>query len=151
MDANKFHNNSIQKGFAQGQDGVLEHTELFDHIIRDAKRHHRSLCAVLLDLRNAFGEVQHNLIRCSLNYHHVPADFIKIFDSIYSHFKITVSVRGQSTEAITVNRGVLQGDPCSPLLFNICFNSLMRLLEKPERTKLGYMWGKDPNQQCSWL
>ena len=34
---NEYHNNNIQKGFAHGQDGVLEHTELLDYMMRDAK------------------------------------------------------------------------------------------------------------------
>src|SRR3989442_8068234 len=52
---------------------------------------------------------------------------------------------------ITVRRGVLQGDPCSPLLFSLCFNSLMRLLESPGYKQMGYFWGKHQHQQCSWL
>ena len=151
LDRNHYHNNDIQKGFAHGQDGVLEHTELFDFIVKDAKKHHRGMFAVLLDLRNAFGEVQHNLIRSSLRYHHVPDTFINIFNSIYSDFRVTVSCLGQNTEAIAVNRGVLQGDPCSPLLFNLCFNSLMRLLEAPTYAQMGYTWGNNHYQQCSWL
>src|SRR5437867_9330106 len=35
LDNNKYHNNNIQKGFAHGQDGVLEHTELLDFMMRD--------------------------------------------------------------------------------------------------------------------
>src|SRR6267154_1945203 len=61
-DVNNYHNNNIQKGFAHGQDGVLEHTELLNFLMKDAKRTHRGYFAVLLDLRNAFGEVHHNLI-----------------------------------------------------------------------------------------
>jgi len=38
LDVNKYHNNNIQKGFAHGQDGVREHTELLDFIMRDAKK-----------------------------------------------------------------------------------------------------------------
>jgi len=138
LDVNKYHNNNIQKGFAHGQDGVLEHTEMLDFIMRDAKRTHRSYFVVLLDLRNAFGEVQHNLIRSSLRYHHVPESFIRVFDSIYSDFGIAVSSGGLLTDKILVKRGVLQGDPCSPLFFNLCFNSLMRLLETPQYKQLGY-------------
>src|SRR6267154_5184209 len=54
-------------------------------------------------------------------------------------------------DTIIVRRGVLQGDPCSPLLFNICFNSLMRLLETPEYKQMGYFWGMRQYNQCSWL
>jgi len=151
LDNNKFHNSSIQKGFAHGQDGVLEHTELFDFILGDAKKRHRGMVAVLLDLRNAFGEVQHNLIRSSLRYHHVPDTFINIFNIIYSDFRITVSCRDQTTAPIVVNKGVLQGDPCSPLLFNLCFNSLMRLLELPAYLQMGYTWGNNTFQRCNWL
>ena len=114
LDNNTYHNNNIQKGFAHGQDGVLEHTELLDYMMKDAKKTHRNYFVVLLDLRNAFGEVHHNLIRSSLRYHHVPEAFIRVFNSIYSDFGVTVSSQGQLTDMILVRRGVLQGDPCSP-------------------------------------
>ena len=52
---------------------------------------------------------------------------------------------------ISVRRGVLQGDPFSPLLFNLCFNSLMRLLETPGYKQMGYLWGKHQHQQCSCM
>ncbi len=149
LDKNSYHNNNIQKGFAHGQDGVLEHTELLDFMMSDAKKSHRGYFVVLLDLRNAFSEVHHNLIRSSLRYHHVPEAFIQVFNSIYSGFSVSVSSKGELTEMITVRRGVLQGDPCSPLLFNICFNSLMRLLEAPGYRHMGYMWGKRQHQPIS--
>ena len=151
LDNNNYHNNNIQKGFAHGQDGVLEHTELLGFILRDAKKSHRGYFAVLLDLRNAFGEIHHNLIRSSLKYHHVPDTFIRIFDSIYHDFGVAVSSCGQLTDMISVRRGVLQGDPCSLLLFNLCFNSLMRLLETPGYRQMGYFWDSRQHQQCSWL
>src|SRR6267154_2524639 len=99
----------------------------------------------------AFGEGHHNLIRSSLRYHHVPETFIQIFNIIYSDFGVTVSSQGQLIDMILVRRGVLQGDPCSPLLFNLCFNSLMRLLESPGYKQMGFFWGKHQHQQLSWL
>ena len=54
---------------------VLEHTEMLSHLIKDAKRHSRSLVVTLLDLRNAFGEISHDPIHASMEYHHLPNPF----------------------------------------------------------------------------
>jgi len=151
LDSNNYHNNQTQKGFTKNVDGVLEHSELLNFLLKDAKRHVRSIVVILLDLRNAFGEIQHELIRTSLRHHHVPDIFINSFNSIYSHFTVSVACRNEATGMIAVNKGVLQGDPCSPLLFNLCFNSLLRVLETPFYSKLGYIWGKSSFNHCNWL
>ena len=134
---NNYIDKSIQKGFWPGSDGVSEHTELLAHMIKDAKRHQRSLIIILLDLRNAFGEVHHELIRSALAYHHLPDQLVRLFNSIYCNSFVAVSTGCEWTSAIRVEKGVLQGDPCSPLLFNLCFNLLMMTLHKPEYQKLG--------------
>src|SRR6218665_2516111 len=65
---------------------------------------------------------------------------------------VSIAVGKGNTEFIPVERGVLQGDPCSPLLFNICFNPLMRTLSQNKYKHLGYMWGPnvDPYSK-TWL
>ena len=80
---NDFIDEKIQKGFWPKSDGVSEHSEMLGHIIRDAKKRSRSVIITLLDLRNAFGEVHHNLINACLQYHHVPELFTKLFNDIY--------------------------------------------------------------------
>ena len=87
--------------------------------MRDAKRHQRSLDVTLLDLRNAFGEIHHGLIKFALDYHYVRAELIAVFSSICDNFKVTISRNNSWSEAMVVERGVLQGDPASPLIFNI--------------------------------
>jgi hypothetical protein len=144
-------NTTIQKGFVGGVEGVMEHIELLDNVIKSAKKHQRSLFLTLFDLRNAFGEVRHNLIRSSLVYHHFPELFISLFNNIYSNFNIVVSCNNAVTDPIQVKKGVLQGDPCSPLLFNICFNSLIQVLNTPNYKKTGYIWGNKASQQTNWL
>ena len=66
-------------------DGVSEHTKLLTHLIADGKRNARSLVVSLMDLPNAFGEVQHtcSLIRAAIKYHHLPEYITDIFNSIY--------------------------------------------------------------------
>src|SRR6218665_1346615 len=116
---NPYIDNHIQKGFWPKVDGVTEHTELLSQIILDAKRKSRGLIVTLLDLKNAFGEVHHDLIRASLNYHHLPSICTDIFNSIYHGSSIFVAVKNEWTSQLMVERGVLQGDPCSPLMFNL--------------------------------
>ena len=105
---------------------------MLSHLMHDAKRNMRCLVVTLLDLKNAFGEVHHNLIRASLAFHNVPSLFIDIFNNIYTGSRVKIAVNDEWTDEILVERGVLQGDPCSPLLFNICFSTLMLTLSKPE-------------------
>ena len=94
----------------------------------------------------------HNLIRSVMEYHHLPSIFRDLFDAIYTDSHIKIAVNKDWTSNLGVNKGVLQGDPCSPLLFNLCFNTLMRILREKKLEKLGYIWGPDGNSnECSWL
>src|SRR6218665_3767860 len=123
----------------------------WSQIILDAKSKSRGLIVTQLDLKNAFGEVHHDLIRESLNYHHRPSIGLctDIFNSIYHGSSIIVAVKNEWTSQLMVERGVLQGDPCSSLMFNLCFNTLMKTLSKPEFKSLGYIWGPPSKLQLA--
>ena len=94
-----------------------------------------------MDLRNAFGEIDHGLIRATLQEYNVPATVIRLFENIYKDSRVVIAVNKDQTEPVVVKRDVLQGDPSSPLLFNVCFNSLMRTIMQPKYHQLGYLWG----------
>ena len=57
----------IQKGFTPGLPGTFEHTAQMADIINKARAKQRSLVITLLDLKNAFDEVHHNLIQTALD------------------------------------------------------------------------------------
>ena len=104
------------------------------------------------NLRNAFGEVHHDLIRSVMDYHHLPAIFTDLFDAIYTDSYVRIAVNRDWTSDLPVSKGVLQGDPCSPLLFNLCFNTLMHILHEKKLENLGYIWGPDGHaNECAWL
>ena len=133
-------------------DGVTEHSELLAHLMKVAKREQRNIFISLLDLRNAFGLIHHNLIKYSLKFHNLPNEFIDIFTSIYSNSFITVAVNNIWTNPIRVERGVLQGDPSSPLLFNLCMNTFIKTIEQPKMQSLGFSWGPASHRFLrSWL
>ena len=152
LEINSLINKNIQKGFYPKVDGLTEHTQLLTHMLKDAKKHQRSIIVTLLDLQNAFGEVSHNLISSTLDHHHIPSQIRNLIKFIYTDYAISVSGCDKLTPPIAVKRGVLQGDPVSPLLFNLCFNPLMKIIEKTEYQQCGYLWGPTANLKSrAWL
>ena len=115
---NQFIESKIQKVFWRVILGTTEHTELLTHIIRHTKIKQRQLIIKLLDLKNAFGEVDHKLLLKVLEYHHIP-DVIKLLISDYHKHAITIGTDTYFTGPLIVGKGVFQGDRLSPLLFNM--------------------------------
>ena len=63
-----------QKGFTPGMSGTFEHIAEMTHLINHSRLKQKSLTITLIDLKNAFGEVDHNLIQSVLRYHHRPCN-----------------------------------------------------------------------------
>jgi len=135
---NDFIEAEIQKGFTPKIAGVLEHTSMMANIIDKARTKQRSLVLTLLDLKNAFGEVHHNLIEEVLLYHHIPAKAKALISSLYTDFHTSVITDDFLTPAIPVRKGVLQGDCLSPLLFNMCFNTFIQYIRQEKYKQLGF-------------
>jgi len=113
----------MQKGFWPGVDGVTEHFELLQYLLWFQKKKKRDIFDILLDLKNALGEVHHSLIRFALTQHHVPDDKIELILSQYNGFFLNITVKGSDLKSppIHVQRGVFQGDTLFPLQFNLVF------------------------------
>ncbi len=103
LSANKFIEHNIQKGFTANLSGTLQHTAQMANIINQAQIKQQSL-----DLRNAFGEVHHNLITSVLDYHHIPEHIKFIVRSLYTDFNTLIITSEFHTPYIPVGRGMLQ-------------------------------------------
>ena len=108
------------------------------NIINKARTKQRSLIITLLDLKNAFGEVHHNLIYEVLDYHYIPNHVKNLIRSLYTDFQTSIITEEFSTPFITVGRGVLQGDCLSPLLFNMTFNTFIQHIKSQKYRQLGF-------------
>jgi len=99
----------MQKGFWPGVDGVTKHVELLKYLLRFQKKKKRDIFVILLDLKNAFGEVHHSLIRFALTQHHVPDDTIELILPQYNGFFLNITAKGSDLKSppIHVQRGVL--------------------------------------------
>ena len=108
------------------------------NIIDKARKSQRSVVITLLDLKNAFGKVHHNLIQKVLLYHHIPDKTQALISSLYDGFHTPVITDHYSTPAIPVRCGVLQDDSLSPLIFNMCFNTFIQCIRQEKYKQLGF-------------
>ena len=92
----------------------------------------------LLDLRNAFGEMHHSLIDRALEQHHVRQDIREIVKNLYCCFKISMLTDGFVTDFIHMEKGVLQGDCFSPLMFNLIINTFIHSVKHEQYEQFGY-------------
>ena len=94
----------------------------------------------MIDLKNAFGEINHQLLKSVLEYHHLPDEIIKLILEFYHKYTISVGTKEFFTDPIEVGKGVLQGDCLSPLLFNMCVNTLIKCIENDRLRCFGYCY-----------
>ena len=138
LSSNNYLEHKIQKGFLPKLSGTFEHTAQMAHVINKARVKQRYLVITLLDLKNAFGEVHHNLIPEVLKYHDIPLHIQTIIGNLYSNFHTSIITKSFKTPFLKVGRGVLQGDCLSPLTFNLCFNTFIRYISDPKFTQFGF-------------
>ena len=117
---NYYIEHNIQKGFTPKVAGTLEHTAHMAHIINTARIKQRSVIITLLDLKNAFDELHHNLIYEVLQYHHLPREISDLIQSLYTNFQTSIITEQFSTPFITIGRGVKV--TVSALSFLICLS-----------------------------
>ena len=108
------------------------------NVINTARIEQKSIVITLLDLKNAFGEVHHNLIPSVVRYKHVPDHIQTLIRSLYSNFQTSIITDLFQTPFIRVDSGVLQGDCLSPLTFNLCFNTVIRYISDQKFRQFGF-------------
>ena len=126
---------SAQKGFL-AYDGCAEHNFVLQAIMTDSRRKKRDLLLTWLDLRDAFGSVPHDLLLSSMQRFGLSGSILTIVEDIYTGSSISVRTGKTSfTPPIPQRRGVKQGCPLSPILFNIALEGMLRHLEE---SAIGY-------------
>ena len=90
LQRNGYIKHNIQNGFQPKLSGTFEHTAQHANVINTARTKQTSLVVTLLDLKNAFGEVHHNLIPEILRYHHIPDHIQQLVSSLYLTFQTSV-------------------------------------------------------------
>ena len=124
-----------QKGFREC-DGCVEHAFTLQEVLDDSRRGRSKLNVVWIDIQKAFDSVPHNLIIEHLQKAKIPANVVTLIRNLYSgSYNLIQDRSGNSANLCLNGRGVRQGCPLSPLLFNIVINPL---LERISESGIGY-------------
>lgn len=116
-------------------DGTQENLTILNTLLADARKNKKSLHIATLDLRKAFDSVTHGTIIESITTLGCPKTFIDYVTDLYLNAK-TVLQYNLSTDILDIKRGVLQGDPLSPLLFNLVMDRAIKKLS----ANIGYAY-----------
>ena len=109
---------TFRKVFGRGS-LAQSNAETLTYMINHARRYQRNLVITLLDLKNAFGELDHNLITSVLHYHHVPDNIRSLIGSFYTNYAISVGTNDFITNSINVEK-VFYKEIVSVRSFLIC-------------------------------
>ena len=134
---NQFIESHHQKGFVPGMSGTFQNIAEMSHIINHSRKHQRSVTITLIDLENAFGEVRHSLVQSVLRYHHIPDEMNCTVKLLYCDFRLSIITNDFCTKHIAVQKGVLQSNSISPLIFNL-INNFIQYVQEEKSTNFSY-------------
>ena len=77
----------------------------------------------------AFPSVSHSFLLKSLEYLGLPEGAMNFIRAMYHDNKCYIRLHGQDFAGFSMRGGVRQGCPLSPLLFAVCVDILLRMLE----------------------
>ena len=113
-----------QAGFRRKEECVIQSACLLE-ITKRRKLMGLPTYMFFVDLKKAYDTVRQEALMTKIDFYGVRRRALGFIRGLYSQSRIQVRVGGTVSEPADLLRGVRQGDPLSPVLFNIFINDVM--------------------------
>ena len=128
---------SSQKGFRKAAN-TMHQLQMLRMALEDARMTGQNIFNLQVDFSMAFNMMDHDVLLCTMQDLGFPTDAIEVIKDLYTGATTQVKWDHGITSPIPVDRGSIQGDSLSPLLFLIYIEPLLRWLHVGAK---GYMFG----------
>ncbi|KAJ8865483.1 hypothetical protein PR048_033773 [Dryococelus australis] len=113
-----------QRAFLE-KDGLAENISLLAEVLHASTSRGKPLYAAVLDVRKAFDTVSHAPLMEVLRARGLPHNILRHIWQLYMVGKTTIQLPGKICPGVPMKQGVRQGDPLSPILFNIVMDEAL--------------------------
>jgi retron-type reverse transcriptase len=120
--------NIQQKSFTS-ENGCKINIELFNTALEQSKKNLGGVFTIV-DISKAFDTVPNSAIAPSLARKGISARLMELINKTYKETKTTFKTKNGIGVKIEILRGVKQGDPLSPTLFNLCLEPMLEAVEE---------------------
>lgn len=120
-----------QAGFRSGY-STTDHLHCITQIIEKCQEYQKPLFLAFIDFTKAFDSIEHHHIWKSLAEQGIATKYINILANIYKQSTAHIKLEN-TTASFKIERGVKQGDPLSPKLFNAVLESIFRNVDDETR------------------
>jgi len=91
---------------------------------------------LFIDYEKAFDNIQRQILFNILKSRHIPDTLLKATVDIYTKNEILIKFNNKLSKSVEINKGVRQGFPLSPTLFNIHLDEIITKWQKQDITEI---------------
>ena len=106
--------------------------QAINQIIEKTNEYNLPLCIGFVDFEKAFDSIEHPAMFRSLRNIGINETYINILEDIYTDATAKIHLDSEISTEIKIARGVRQGDPLSPKLFNATLEEVFKNAEMEE-------------------